>query len=350
MQPIESGSSVARQSQPRVCVLGVGSIGQRHLRCFQATGRVQLALVEIQAALREQVMQQYQVAGFASLEEAFEWRPEIAVVATPAPLHVAQARQLVQRGVHVLIEKPLSTTLEGVEALCEESTARGVTVAVAYVYRCFALFRAVRRALADGRMGRPLQLVAACGQHFPTYRPAYREIYYRDRAQGGGAIQDALTHVINLGEWLVGPVERLVADAAHQRLPGVEVEDTVHVLTRHAGNVLGCYALNQHQAPNEMTITVVCEGGTVRAELHEHRWRWMHSPGGNWHEERLDPLERDTPFIAQAHAFLDAVEQQAAPPCTLPEGLQTLRVNLAALASLEQGQWQQLPSAIEPRC
>ena len=110
---------------------------------------------------------------------------------------------------------------------------RRATVAVAYVYRSFPALAAMRGALIGGRLGRPVELVAVGGQHFPTYRPAYRQTYYADRATGGGAIQDALTHVLNLGEWLLGPIDRVVADAAHQLLPDVEVEDTVHLLARH---------------------------------------------------------------------------------------------------------------------
>ena len=59
--------------------------------------------------------------------------------------------------------------------------------------------------IRSGRFGEPVQIVATCGQHFPHYRPAYRDTYYRDRRTGGGAVQDALTHIINAGEWLVGP-------------------------------------------------------------------------------------------------------------------------------------------------
>jgi len=51
-------------------------------------------------------------------------------------------------------------------------------------------------------------------------------------------------------------------------------------------------------------------------------------------------LPRDAAFVAQANAFLDAIEGQSPPLCTLPEGLQTLRCNLAVLASVEQGTWQ----------
>jgi predicted dehydrogenase len=179
-----------------------------------------------------------------------------------------------------------------------------------------------------------------CGQHFPTYRPAYREIYYTDRATGGGAIQDALTHSMNAGQWLVGPVDRLVADAAHQVLDGVEVEDTVHVIARH-GDLLASYSLNQHQAPNELVITVVCEEGTCRFELHHHRWAWMTRPETPWQEESFTGIERDDLFIAQANAFLDVIEGRAEPACTFEEAALTLRTNLAVLASVEDGTWKE---------
>ena len=134
----------------------------------------------------------------------------MAVVATPAPLHVPLATELAEAGVHVLIEKPLATSTEGVARLQKVVDDRGVVVGVAYVYRSHPLIRSVREAVASGRFGQPVELVAVAGQHFPTYRPAYRTIYYNNRATGGGAIQDALTHVINAGEWIVGPVDRLV--------------------------------------------------------------------------------------------------------------------------------------------
>jgi predicted dehydrogenase len=338
-----------------VLVIGVGSIGERHLRCFQATGRCELSLVEINSALRQMIAERYGVQGFASLDEALEQpigsRPSAAVVCTPAHLHLPLATRLADAGIHLVIEKPLSTSLEGIDTLRQAIERRGVTCSVAYVYRAHPVLTAMREAIASGRFGQPLELVAVGGQHFPTYRPAYRDIYYKDRATGGGAIQDALTHIVNAGEWLVGPVTRLVADAAHQRLEGVSVEDTVHVLARHRfqdqPDVLASYSLNQHQAANENTITVVCERGTVRFEGHENRWRWLTTPGEAWHDEQHPPLERDAMFIAQANQFLDAVEGLRPVACSLAEGLQTLRVNLAALASVDGG-WQTIEREAMP--
>jgi predicted dehydrogenase len=325
-----------------VLIVGVGSIGLRHLRCFQNTGRVNLSICENNAKLRSQVAAEYHIdQHYPDLDSALADPHDIAVIATPANLHIPMAIRLAEAGLHLLLEKPLSTGFEGIDTLQGILQKRNLVSVVAYVHRANPVLRAMKDAIASGRFGRPVEVVANCGQNFPTYRPAYRDTYYRNRATGGGAIQDALTHILNAAEWLVGPIDRLAADAAHQVLEGVEVEDTAHILTRH-GQVLGCYSLNQHQAPNETTITVVCDQGTARFEFHQNRWRWMTRPEEPWHDEQFEALPRDALFINQANAFLDTVEGRVPPLCSLEEGIQTLRVNLAALAAVDQGAWQQV--------
>jgi hypothetical protein len=146
---------------------------------------------------------------------------------------------------------------------------------------------------------------------------------------------------MNAAEYLVGPIDRLAADAAHRVLGGVQVEDTAHVIARH-GDMLASYSLNQYQAPNEVTITVVCQRGTCRFELHRHRWMWMAEPDAAWQEERFDGLERDDLFVAQAIRFLDVVTGRTEPTCGLGEALQTLRATLGVLASVEDRHWKEI--------
>jgi predicted dehydrogenase len=331
--------------RPRILVVGAGSIGERHARCFLGTGRVDVALCEVDAERRRAVAGRCAISEtYGSWEEGLETRPTAAVIATPAHLHIRMARAAVTQGCHVLIEKPLSVTTEGVDELVRELRESPVHAAVAYVYRSHPALSAMRDVLHSERFGRPLQVVAVSGQDFPFYRPAYRETYYTRHESGGGAVQDALTHVVNAVEWLVGPVTRLVADVEHLALPGVTVEDTVNVLTRH-GTVVGSFSLNQHQAPNESTITVVCERGTIRFEFHQHRWRWVTEPGGAWIDEETDKLERDTLFIAQANQFLDLLDGRAGPRCSVAEARQTLLVNRAILDSARDQTWHTIPTA-----
>jgi len=321
----------------RVLVVGVGSIGERHVRCFQRTKRVALSICDVDEPLARDVGARYGIETVhTSFSEALESAADAAVICTPAHLHVEMATSLAERGMHLLIEKPLSTTLDGVDDLVAACERCGVRVSVAYVSRAHPALAHMRDAIRSGRFGRPLELVAASGQHFPSYRPAYREIYYRDRATGGGAIQDALTHLVNSGEWIVGPLTKVSADAAHLRLEGVDVEDTVHAMARH-GDVLASYSLNQHQSPNETTLTVVCEGGTCRFEYARGRWSSMTEPDTPWSLELELLPERDELFVRQAEQFLDVLDGDAAPLCTVEESAQTLRAVLAMLRSVETG-------------
>lgn len=326
----------------QLLVIGGGSIGERHVRCFQKSGRAEVSLCEVDNGVCTRVTEAYGLRrSFSSLDSALAEPVDAAVVCTPAHMHVEMACRLVDQGIAVLIEKPVSTSIEGVRQLSQAAEAASVPAAVAYVYRAHPGLAAMKGAIESRRFGTPVELVAVSGQHFPFYRPAYREIYYNNRATGGGAIQDALTHVVNAGEWLIGPITALVADAEHCVLDGVDVEDTVHLMARH-GSVLASYSLNQHQAPNESTITVVCTGGTARFEMHNHRWLSCTQPGGTWTVEKEYKLERDDLFVHQANAFLSALEGSRPLLCTLREGIQTLRVNLTALLSVEQRRWAEI--------
>lgn len=328
--------------QHRVLVVGTGSIGERHVRCFDQTGRASISVCEVNEELRDRVVKKYGATdAFSDLASAIASQPDVAVVCTPANLHVQMATQLADAGVHVLCEKPLSVELDGVENLVQTVDRTGITFAVAYVRRCHDVGIAYREAINTGRFGRPVNLVCTGGQMFPFHRPAYRDIYYNDHRTGGGAIQDSITHLMNFAEWLLGPIDRLTADAAHCLLEGVEVEDTIHVLTRQ-GDVLGSFAHNQYQAPNEAAFSIVCTKATVRVEFHHNCWMWQDDPAGRWHVEKFAPAERDVAYINQANLFLDAVEGKRDVHCTLEEGIRSLHVNRAMLASAETGQWQKI--------
>ncbi|REJ90801.1 MAG: gfo/Idh/MocA family oxidoreductase [Planctomycetota bacterium] len=332
------------ESNHRVLVVGGGSIGERHVRCFQKTGRAELMLCEIDAATRGRVGETYGLS-FTSddLTAALAERPDLVVVCTPAHLHISQGRQVAEAGAHLLLEKPLSVSEEGVAELISLIADRELYAGVAYVYRAHPVLGEIRETVRSNRFGRPLQVSVQSGQHFPHYRPAYRETYYTRHETGGGAIQDALTHLVNAVEWIVGRTTAVAADAAHLLLDGVDVEDTVNALARN-GDVMTSYSMNQHQAANETRISVVCENGTLLYEGHRHRWAIATEPGEEWREQSRFEFERDDLFVIQANQTLDAIEGKMKAACTLDEARQTLRVNRALLTAARDRCWVEIPS------
>ncbi|MEC9096288.1 MAG: Gfo/Idh/MocA family oxidoreductase, partial [Planctomycetota bacterium] len=257
----------------KVLIIGVGSIGHRHLRVFNSTGRVDMAICETNAQLRQEIAERYGIQeAHSTLEEALVTPPDLAVICTPAHLHIPMAIQLATAGVDILIEKPLAISTQQISLLQEIVDQKELICGVAYVMRHHPVMRDILEIIETARFGTPLQYTLTSGQHFPHYRPAYRDIYYTSHATGGGAIQDALTHMMNAAHWLFGPATSLLCDASHLALQDVTVEDTVHALTRH-GKLMGSLTLNQFQAPNESTLQINFERCSIRAEFHRNQWR-----------------------------------------------------------------------------
>lgn len=324
-------------------IIGCGSIGERHLRCFQKTGRCTVAACDPNPAIQAAMQTRYNVPVHGSLEEALAARRyDAVVICTPAPMHLPMALQLLEAGMHLLIEKPLAVDLALVPAVREAIARARKHVAVAYVYHNMPWVAGAQAFLTTGELGRVLHVSSVAGQHFPTFRPAYRDIYYARHETGGGAIQDALTHLVNAVEWLVGPCTRVFCDAGHQALEGVTVEDTVNVSARH-GNVLVSYAMTQFQAENEATFAIHCEHGTVKIEAHRQRWGMMKLGAQDWVWHETPVGERDDLFVAQANSFLDGLEGRPSVLSTFEEAVQTLKFNEAALRSARTG----LPIVIE---
>lgn len=324
-----------------VVVIGCGTIGERHLRAFQRTGRARVVACDSNPALLESLATKYGVSIVTDWQRVLAERKfDVAVICTPCDLHVSMATQAVRQGLHVLIEKPLAPSLTGVDALLQARDEGRRQVAVGYVWHVFPCLVQARDYLLGGELGPVRHVTAVSGQNFPRLRPAhtahYSQTYYRDQRTGGGAIQDALTHLINWVEHVIGPADSVLCDCAHQVLPEVTVEDTVNLSSRH-GDVLAGFSLNQFQAPNESTLQFNAVSGSLKIELHRERWGVFRENDTDWQWRTAAVPDRDAHFLKQANVFLDQVEGEPAQLCSLEAAGQTLRFNLAALASAQSG-------------
>lgn len=319
-----------------ILIIGCGSIGERHLRCFLQTGRARVTACDTNPALLTKMADIYAVPVTSNWRQALATGFDAAVICTPAPFHVEIATAAMQAGAHVLIEKPLSQSLSGVDELIATRDRLKRHASVAYVLHIYPMLSDAREFLRRGDFGPVRQASVVTGQSFPFFRPTYAQTYYRDRKLGGGAIQDALTHSVNWVESVLGPSESVLCDCDHLVLPDVEVEDTVHASIRH-GQALSNFAMNQFQSPNESTYLFNAAGGSVKVEVHNHRWGTFASGASAWTWHEVAPLDRDGPFTLQANAFLDQLEGQPSRLCTLEAAAATLRFNLSALASAESG-------------
>ncbi len=317
-----------------VLIVGAGLMGRRHLEAFSAlrddNTTVAIAMCDTNPAQLDEIAALApDVELHTDLSGALDGQWDGVVVATPAHTHLGIGRTVTAAGFPLLLEKPLALTPDGIEEWAAETRRAGVPVMVAYPLISNGLVVELRDRIRSGEIGTPVQFSSIRGAHQPTVRPDYADTYYADLATGGGVVYDILTHSVNMGEWILGPITEASADVDNYVLTDVPVPDTVHAVVRH-GSVMGVYAIGHHQELFEFIIAVHGTAGSLRLDLYDGILSRSSGPNGTWTTLTTSEGPRLQWLARQAQTFLDVAAGTATPPCDLLEGLATLR-SIAAI-------------------
>ncbi len=156
---------------------------------------------------------------------------DAAVIASPSSMHAAQARFAIERGVPVLVEKPLATDSARGAELERLARERGVLLGVAMNLRHHPGVVALRELLAGDEVGRVLRASAWCGSWLPGWRPGtdYRTSYSASATLGGGVLLDVAIHELDYLLWLLGPAAAVTAVARRVSGLGLTVDDVAMI-------------------------------------------------------------------------------------------------------------------------
>jgi len=315
-------------------VIGVGSIGERHLRNLLRIDGVRCSFAEVNPAMRERVAAEYEVvASYADYREADLSGFDGAVICTPTNLHVPIATDVVSAGTHVLVEKPLAMSLDGIGALKRLGDEKNVVISVAFTLRSDPLFREVKQLVDSAELGDARMVNFYTGQYWPRMRKDFPPPYAQKRETGGGAIPDHLVHLLNYVEWLFGPADKVSAKQWHLRLDEIATEDTAFVTMTFPRGRVAQFGLCLFQRDTNMRLQVIADAGTIQMSGGADALEIFTDRTGERTSGRARAKERDDVFLDQARHFIACIQGEAKPRCTVEEAEQTLRTVLAALES-----------------
>lgn len=326
----------------RILIIGLGSIGNRHLRL----ARQLLPQADIRI-LRHQLGSPVPVTAngvFFHMDEAIAFAPHIAVIASPAPFHIATAQTLAKVGVHLLIEKPLSSSLSGVKELLELSSHQGIVVQTGYNLRFLPSLKRFRELLGQGVVGQVLSVRCEIGQYLPSWRPDsdYRLGVSAQRQLGGGALLE-LSHELDYMRWIFGEVDWVKATLCRQSRLDIDVEDTVYLTLGFApkADALPIIAtLNMDFIRHDTTRLCVAigENGSLRWNGLTGEIALYEMEATQWAELYSHPHQRDDSYLAEWQNFIDCVTEHKIPLVKGEDGLKVLEIIEAARISATSGQ------------
>jgi predicted dehydrogenase len=314
----------------RIAVLGCGSIGRRHLRNLHGLGARQLLAFDPSPEARAAAVAETPVPSCGTLEEVWEWQPEVVLITAPPRSHVHLALAAAERGCHLFIEKPLSHSPAGVDELAAAVARRGVVAMVACNMRFHPGPAQVKTLLQAGAIGEVIAARIESGSYLPQWRPHtdYTRSYSASAA-GGGAILDCI-HEIDLALWYFGPGETVAAAAIPARGIGLDVEGLAEILLRHDSGVLSSVHLNFVQRDYRRGCTVVGTDGTIYWDFNTGAVRHVRADGTRREMAQPTTWTVNDMYVAEITNFLHCVETREAPCCGIGDGLAALRVALAA--------------------
>jgi predicted dehydrogenase len=327
----------------KILIAGLGSIGRRHLRNLLALGEKDILLYRTRrSTLPDDELSDFPVV--TDLGEALDRQPDAAIIANPTALHLETAIPAAQAGCHLLLEKPVSHTIEGIPALRKAVQQGGGQVLVGYQFRFHPGLTQLAARIVQGAIGRPLSFRAHWGEYLPDWHPweDYRQGYSARSDLGGGVIL-TLSHPLDYLRWLLGEVDSLWAFTARSGELEIDVEDTAEIGLRFQNGAIGSVHLDYHQRPPEHALEIIGTRGTLRwdnqdgsAALYQAgHGEWQHlSPENLLGQER--PFERNDLFLAEMRHFLEVARGEVEPACSLEDGIAALRLALAAQQSAGQ--------------
>lgn len=321
----------------RCLIVGLGSIGTRHLRNIRALdpgGHVTVWHSRARPGERAEPDPAPDRVVY-SLEEALDPRPDIAIIASPAPFHLSAALALGRRGVDLFIEKPLAADLTGVDEFLQVREEKKIIVMVGYTLRFHPALQAVKACIESGRIGRPLLLRADVGQYLPDWRPGtdYRESVSARSDLGGGAVRE-LSHELDYARWLLGEVRSVTARAGRVSDLAIDAEDSAEIILQFSEGAVGNIHLDMVQRPATRSCRVTGTDGTVAWDAGENTVKVYANAEGCWsvlyHEENPD---RNAMYLAELAHFLSCVREQKEPCITALDGKRALQIVLSAMES-----------------
>jgi len=250
----------------RVALVGCGRISRNHL---EAIGRVEgielVAVADADVSRAQAVAAEHGVPAFGSLEEMLATVPsDLVSICSPSGLHPQHGILAARAGRHVLTEKPMAISLAGADDLVQACDAAGVHLFVVKQNRLNPPIQLLRRAVDKGRFGR----IYSANVTVRWTRP--QEYYDAEPWRGtwefdGGAIMNQASHYVDLMQWLVGPVESVMAKTATQAR-GIEAEDSGVALLNFRSGALGVIEVSVLTYPRNLegSITILGEKGSVK--------------------------------------------------------------------------------------
>lgn len=314
----------------KVAVVGVGNIGQRHVKAYQDAGVSELIVVDNDATHAEAVASAHGCRWTTNYAELLLHEEVQAVsICTPPAFHREQALRAIQHGLAVLCEKPFALTSSEARDIVESASSANTLLMTSFPHRHYRLTERVRTMIRSGHLG---QLINFRVRFAVDFTQDTRPWVFRRELAGGGALMDAASHGIDLFRDVVGEIAQVYAVNRTVR-PDINVEDVGVVILEAPDGTLGIVEADWTTPAMEYGWSINGTSGAVQVGYDPPQVRYRFAGDAQWTCEEYPDSYRLERIGRQVAHFLDCLAGRSEPRGTGVDGLRSMEIVEAAYKS-----------------
>jgi UDP-N-acetylglucosamine 3-dehydrogenase len=304
-------------SSINVGVIGVGAMGQNHVRVYSKIKNANLlAISDLMKGTLAEVSKEYNTVGYVDYGNILEMQEIEAVsVCVPTTYHYQVVMSAIEQGKHVLVEKPIAFTLDEAKEMVDAAREAGVKLATGHVERFNPAVIEAKRLIDEGVIG---EVVSASAKRVGPFPPRIKDV---------GVTIDLAIHEVDIMFYLFdSPVSRVYANMG-SRLEKCEYEDHAELMMKFENGVVGVLETNWLTPYKKRQLEIIGVDGIISIDYIDQA---VEVHGKNVQKVKVEHKE---PLREELNSFLSAIKNDEEPKITGEDGIHALKVVLAAMKS-----------------
>lgn len=319
-----------------IAIIGLGSIGRRHLRILKEI-KPEINITVVRTGKGNDCPEE-QLADkvIFSIDEAIKYGCQAAIISSPATKHIEQATILAKAGVHLLIEKPLSSSIDGINNLIHTVEKNKIIGLIGYVLRYDPAAIKFKEYIDSGFIGKILHINVSCGSFLPDWRPGqnYKNTVSASSKLGGGVLLE-LSHELDYMRWFFDEMSYVYAYLSNSGTLDINVEESADLIfVSGEGYPISVHLDFNRKHPKRECVAQGTNGELIWNAIEQKvSWRLIGDNNG----EDLFKFKRDDTFKWQIEHFFNCIENNDKPIVTINDAGETLKLIDAAKKSHKIG-------------
>jgi UDP-N-acetyl-2-amino-2-deoxyglucuronate dehydrogenase len=260
----------------KTALVGVGKVTEMHARALVNLKESEFTAVCSRSREKaETFAAKYNIKPYSDVAEMVtKEKIDVVIICTPHPNHRVPAIAALETGAHVLVEKPLASSLEDCDAMLEASNRCGKLIGVVCQRRWYPPAMRVKNAIDEGKIGQPVfGTVNMLGWRDKAY---YDSDPWRGtwQGEGGGVLVNQAPHQLDMLQWFMGEIDELYGQWSNLNHPYIEVEDTANAILKFKNGAVANIIVSNSQKPgifgkvhvhgeNGASVGVQTDGGAM---------------------------------------------------------------------------------------